>query len=612
MADSGRMSMSGVNESNVVYLAKAMHAKLCTVRSTHSAFSVIIVSVNGNTQSHNINSTKAANGFQRHVHPIAQHAITLQQYIDAAQQRARHAQVRQIHKHSCTDAVHLICVKPCSTTNNIVPSSKRTAVGAAAPLEDAGTLLNILSILGPGQHLFISAVSRAWRESYSRVGTVQMPGITEEYDDIADLRTIGSLTTLYSAVFASAASVRLAHECGLNFDNKKLHRIAGRAANLCALQAACELGLQLTDDVLIGAAAAASVSKLQWLHVEMGCRLPPSVCYHAARSGSIDSLRWLIQHVSALNAETCAGAAAGAHIHVLQYLRDEGCEWDECTCSTAAWHGHLPTLQWLHEQGCPWDPNEICGDAAYSGSIKMLVYLREQGCQYVEDTMMSAAMKGQLAVCQYLVAEQCLCDTRACGEAASGGHMEIVRFLHESGCPWDVDTIGVRAAESDNVELLRYLRQQGCVFTADAMTAAAALGHLQTCKFLRAEQCPWDAIACRYAALNSHVETLRWLHEQGCPWDVQAVRLVAAKSGDMPTITYALDVEPAASAAQLTDMLNAAGSGYYRKLAAAKWLRQQGAEWPAVLKYGAIPWSTHVLQWARDEGCTSPTDQAKQ
>ena len=160
--------------------------------------------------------------------------------------------------------------------------------------------------------------------------------------------------------------------------------------------------------------------------------------------------------------------------------------------------------------------------------------------------------------------------------------MKIVRFLHENGCPWDFDTICERAAKSGSLELLQYLKQQGCVFTADAMHVAAQRGDLHICQYLRSEQCPWDASACTDAARGGHVDTLRWLHEQGCPWHVQTVRLSAAKSGEIPVIMYMVGVEPAASAAQLTEMLNAAGSRDY--LAAAKWLRQQGAEWPAVLK----------------------------
>jgi hypothetical protein len=80
--------------------------------------------------------------------------------------------------------------------------------------------------------------------------------------------------------------------------------------------------------------------------------------------------------------------------------------------------------------------------------------------------------------------------------------------------------------------------------------------------------------------------------------------MTAAENGDVPILDYVQDCEPA-SAAQLTEMLNTAASHHH--LAAAQWLRQQGAEWPAVLQFGRESWDTGVLQWARDEGCTSLT-----
>ena len=144
---------------------------------------------------------------------------------------------------------------------------------SASPLENAGILLHVLNILGPGQHLFISAVSKAWKESYQRLGSVQMAGNAGDYNEEAYLHTITSQTTLCSSVFASPASTRLAHECGLAFGGWELQRIAGRVADIPALQAAHELGLQLTEAVLIGAAEAASVLKLQWLHTQQGCPL---------------------------------------------------------------------------------------------------------------------------------------------------------------------------------------------------------------------------------------------------------------------------------------------------------------------------------------------------
>jgi Ankyrin repeats (3 copies) len=300
----------------------------------------------------------------------------------------------------------------------------------------------MLNFLGPGQHLFISAVSKAWKESYTRVDSAKVPELVFAYYDEAALLTITPKMTLYSAVYSAASRVNLAHECGLDFDNWKLQRIAGRAADISILQAAVEIGLQLTVEVLKGAAEATSVPKLQWLHIEQERPLPYNICDIAARCGSIDALRWLKDHGSAYTARTCEFAAAGAHLHVLQFLHDEGCEWHESACRAAAKHGHLPTLQWLHEQGCPWFEEDIC-DAAGSGSREMLIYLQQQGCEYDEDTLHAAALEGQLAICQYLVAEQCPSTCMACTAAAAEGHLEIVPFLRESGCPLNLDTITV-------------------------------------------------------------------------------------------------------------------------------------------------------------------------
>jgi hypothetical protein len=543
-------------------------------------------------------------------------------------------------------------------------ATKRTTLQLNSPLDNTGILLQILNILGPGHHLFVSAVSKAWREGYKRVDEVQMNGLNMYCDGESELHTITSQTTLCSSVFSSAASLTLGLQHGLAFENDNIQRLAGRFADVSTLRVAHELGLPLSYHVVIGAAESGCTLKLQWLHIDKSCELPRSICNYTARTGSIRMLWWLQQHGKAFTIVACMAAAAGAHLHVLRYLRDERCEFGNEVCSAAASHGHLSILQWLHEQGCPWNADEICGDAAESGSIEILLYLRQQGCEYSADTMEGAARSGQLAVCRFLVAEQCPCDDNACATAAMRGHLEIVRFLHESGCPWDATTICARAVRSSSIELLEYLKQQGCVFSGEAMELAAAAGdlqlvrylhengctwdravitkalviwgaaavsnlqllqflrqqgcafsvdimriaarrgHLHICQYLRAEQCPWDAMACDNAAHSGHVHTLRWLHEQGCPWSTRAIRVTAARAGHIAVIKYMVEVEPAVSAAHLTEMLKAAGA--WNKLAAAQWLRQQGARWPTVLRFDKRPWQPSVLRWARDEGCTSP------
>eukprot|EP00953_Heterococcus_sp_UTEX-ZZ885_P014120 8037-Heterococcus_DN1.PRE.4 len=228
----------------------------------------------------------------------------------------------------------------------------------------------------------------------------------------------------------------------------------------------------------------------------------------------------------------------------------------------------------------------------------------EQGCTLTVRTMEDAVVAGHLAVCEFLLAQQCPCSAEVCAEAAAGGHLELLRCLHESGCPWNLGAICARAVESGSIEVLQYLKREGAVFNEGVMTAAAEAGKLHICQYLRAEQCPWDASACTGTVYTGSVDALRWLREQGCPCDIWSVRETAARLGQLSILLYMQNSAPPATAPQVTELLHIACS--YSNLAAAKWLRQQGAEWPAVLPCGWSMWKSDVLQWARAEGCTSP------
>jgi hypothetical protein len=65
-----------------------------------------------------------------------------------------------------------------------------------------------------------------------------------------------------------------------------------------------------------------------------------------------------------------------------------------------------------------------------------------------------------------------------------------------------------------------------------------------------------------------------------------------------------IEIDAAARTALLAVMLRAAGAN--GKVAAAQWLRAQGAAWPARLQYTfnhkQQQWSGAVLEWARSEG----------
>jgi hypothetical protein len=86
-----------------------------------------------------------------------------------------------------------------------------------------------------------------------------------------------------------------------------------------------------------------------------------------------------------------------------------------------------------------------------------------------------------------------------------------------------------------------------------------------------------------------------------CPWHARQLCMFTARGGSVAVLACLQQQGLLTSTELLSDMLNYAG--YHNKLAAAKWLREQGARWPAAFK---PQWSSRVLAWALDEGCTRP------
>jgi hypothetical protein len=217
-----------------------------------------------------------------------------------------------------------------------------------------------------------------------------------------------------------------------------------------------------------------------------------------------------------------------------------------------------------------------------------------------------AARSGSISILQWLRAENlCAFNKQTCAGAARGGHLAALQHLRSEGCDWDEAYIAGYDASSGNVEVVEWLRQQqGIRIDAEVMSFAAGARQLAMCQHLRSTRCDWDTEACSCAADAGHLEVLRWLRARGCPWDVNEVCIEAVNNEFMDILDYDIEQGEVPSAAMLTTILCRAG--FYNKPLAAQWLRQHGAQWPAVLQYKTQQWSGDMIAWARAEGCTSP------
>jgi hypothetical protein len=277
--------------------------------------------------------------------------------------------------------------------------------------------------------------------------------------------------------------------------------------------------------------------------------------------------------------------------------------------TSSALSGSLPKLAWLcDDQNCPL-PADVVEAAAEGGSLEMLQWLKQRGCAFRKRTTFSAARRAHnIPVLRFLLHEGCDWHDDVCNEAAAVGDLEQLKWLDQHGAILQNST-PQDAARSGVVSIFEWLQQQHLELSCHVMSKAAQYGHLSLCKWLYNAGCPWDSSACRGAVDGGHLEVLRFLHDSGCLWNEEYIlySAVVATRNKANMLQYLWEQGVQADTAELTDLLGYAGSN--DELEKAKWLRENGAQWPDVLQDpDGVPWSDHmpVVAWARAEGCTAP------
>ena len=218
----------------------------------------------------------------------------------------------------------------------------------------------------------------------------------------------------------------------------------------------------------------------------------------------------------------------------------------------AAMRGHLGVLQHWREQ-CGEVADEIivpdkdrhnwvmnfhlCDDAAVGGHLDVLKWLHKEGCGFSNIATWNAAKGGHLEMLQWMRSQDppAHWDEFTCAFAAAGGHLETLKWLHSEGCPWGK---GMQrstfndASSRGYLEILRWMRSLNPPSPWEQMTCECAIirGHLETLKWLKTEGCPWPEEVVPLAAEHGHVEILEWLRTEGEVFD-EAVCTRAAREG---------------------------------------------------------------------------------
>ncbi|KAJ0412050.1 hypothetical protein ATCC90586_004596 [Pythium insidiosum] len=188
------------------------------------------------------------------------------------------------------------------------------------------------------------------------------------------------------------------------------------------------------------------------------------------------------------------------------------------TVNALAAHNCLELLRWvLHtfpdETALTHDALDL---AATNGHLEMVRYLHETRSEGGSVAAMDgAARHGHLHVVEFLHAHRDEgCTTAAMDQAAANGHLAVVRFLHEQrqeGCTTAAMNLAAKHGHLDVVRFLHERRDEGC--TTSAMDDAASAGHLAVVQFLHAHRDEGCTVAAmNQAAIHGHLAVVEFLH----------------------------------------------------------------------------------------------------
>ena len=167
-----------------------------------------------------------------------------------------------------------------------------------------------------------------------------------------------------------------------------------------------------------------------------------------------------------------------------------------------------------------WDETWFCIRVAQTNKLELLKWAREEEkCEWDEKTIRTAADKGNLEMVKYCVANKCPIDKYACAYAASQGHHECLKYLHEEvKAPWNSNTASF-AAHNGHLHILEYLVERKYdQYNTWVCKFAAMNGHLNCLKYLHeTAKAPWDDGSVFYAHEKNHPECVQYLLDNNCP-----------------------------------------------------------------------------------------------
>lgn len=246
---------------------------------------------------------------------------------------------------------------------------------------------------------------------------------------------------------------------------------------------------------------------------------PDSPAKGALQSGDMPLLVWLWENGHPFPDGALGYAVFHQPVEVLRWLWDKGFR-SRPHCYFLCRGQNFETVGWFLEHCFP--PEEDISSKAdlvrvvEDSDMTMLRFLCDArpGWVFPELAIDSVAGRGELEKVKFLTQRGHPCSFRAFDYAAAGGHLEVVKWLHENrteGCSTEAFEFACLKHHPEVAQWLVLHRPEMC--TVEGLEDAAATGQLSLVKWLRQVAKMDFGNAKKAAKYNGHFDTWLWIRK---------------------------------------------------------------------------------------------------
>jgi hypothetical protein len=183
----------------------------------------------------------------------------------------------------------------------------------------------------------------------------------------------------------------------------------------------------------------------------------------------------------------------------------------------------------------------ICG---MNGNLEILKFLHDNGCPLEPLCLQNAAFKGHFNIVKYCCENNCELSKQVIDNAVCNGHYEILSYLLDKGCPvsGEVYATIVDFAEPTYRYAYDYPKPDGemkfSLTEEEKKEKRLKMLKLIHEKELSTGNISWNCFSASHACKNGDIEVFKYLHENGCDIDSQSCLSHAITSGNLELVKY--------------------------------------------------------------------------